>query len=407
MSVLRPEILVIGLDPAGLECALGAASARVGVVVVTQGPVAGRPSGGLDPLNRIRALGGQVIEGEGRFRDSRHFFVNGMTLAARRTVLALPAGVAPPPAIPGLAAVPRWSPGVAAQAVMVLSRGLKGPALAHAVRQEGHRAILVAPEGLLPDFDSEAVDALADHLRRSGVVLHNGMSLEGARVEVIPEGFLLHPPEGAPIGFSHIHVDAIAPPVLEGLALEVAGVVVEAGRPRCADGLRTTNPHVLALGATRSPLADPATARAEAGIALSHVLFRRAPQAALAQLPRLVQGPLTLLEAGMTQATMAQRPRATTRYYRVPLQGGGFLKAATDPRGRVLRVCVLARHAPGLAGPLLQILADQRPLAMLASLPLPALEEADAMAALGRLALAERLSGVGARMVMRLARLLG
>ncbi len=55
------------------------------------------------------------------------------------------------------------------------------------------------------------------------------------------------------------------------------------------------------------------------------------------------------------------------------------------------------RHAAPLAAPLPQCLKDQRSLADLADLSVPAQEEAQAVAALGRLALPERLLAPGTR----------
>ena len=411
MSLLRPDILVIGLDPAGLECALGAALARLPVVVVTQNQHRRAGLGGLDILNRIRALGGKVIEAEARFRDRHHVFVAGDTIAARRIVLALAAQPVTP-ALAGLEQAPRWAPGQAATSVLIVGSGAQAPAMAQAARAEGHRALLVTPEGLLPGFDAEAVDALGAHLRRAGIEIHEGIGVEGARVERCPEGFLLYPArtsvaQDAPIGFSHWCSPLEGLPPLDGLALEEASIAVRDGRPVTGAGLTTTNPRVLALGATRSPLADPATARAEAGLALAFMLARKNPERALAQLPRIVHGPLTLIEAGETEAGLAQRTPSGMRFYRQPLGGGGMLKVITDKQGRPLRIVALAQHAPGLMVPMLQRLADGRPLSDLASLPLPALQEADAVAALGRMALAEKLSTPGARLLLRLSRLLG
>lgn len=405
MSLLRPDLLVIGLDPAGIEAALGAAAARLQVVLVTQGASASGV-GGLNPLNRLRALGGRVIEGQARFRDPRHVFVENLTIAARRMVLALPA-CPQEPAIAGITAAPRWQAGVPARAVLVAGGGLESAALAAAARAAGHRAMILAPEGLLPGFDSEAVGALSEHLRRLGIELHTGEALAGGHVEPCPEGFLFHPPEAAPIGFSHWVPGLDAAPDLAGLALEEGGIALEGARPRSKDGITTTNARVLALGATRSSLAHPALASAEAGIVVAHVFLGASPAPALARLPRMARGPLTLIEAGLEEPALAERARASLRHYRQPVAGGGFIKAITDPAGRVLRLVVLAAHAPGLAGPLLGLLETRRPLVTLTGLPLPRLEDAEALPALGRQAAMEKLDSFGARLALLLARLLG
>lgn len=413
MPLLRPDILVIGLDPAGIECALGAALARVPVVLVTQNQaqvprneVHAPQIGGQNPLNRLRALGGRVIEGEARFRDHRHVFVGEYTIAARRIVLALAAESAPP-CVAGLEAAPQWQPGQPAPSVLVLGGNGRAPAIVHAARREGHRATLIAPGAMLPGFDSEAADALAGHLRRAGIALHEHFPLEHARVERCPEGYLLYPPEGPPIGFSHWHATLEAPASLESLMLHEAGIATRDARPVTGEGLGTTNSRILAVGATRSAMADGATARAEAALALANMLGRVDSARALAALPRIAHGPLNLIEAGESMAALEARAAAGLRYYRQPLAGGGMLKVVTDRKGRAQRVVVLARHAAGLAAPLLQLLADQRPLASLASLSLPALEEADSVAALGRMALAEKFATPGARMMLRLLRMLG
>lgn len=410
MSLLRPDLLVIGLDPAGIEAALGAAATRLQVVLVTQGGAA-QGEGGLNPLNHLRALGGRVIEGQARFRDARHVFVEGnslvegLTIAARRVVLALPAAA---PAVGlGFAQAPRWQAGGPARAVLIAGGGAESAAQAASARAAGHRAMILAPQGLLPGFDAEAVEALGDHLRRLGIELHAGEHLGGGHVEPCPEGSLFHPEEGAPIGFSHWLPGEEGAPDLSDLALEAGGIALEGPRPRLADGITTTNTRVLALGATRSALAHPALAGAEAGLVVGHVLLGAPLAKAASRLPRLARGPLGLIEAGLSEAALESHARASLRYYRQPVAGGGFLKAITDSSGRVLRFVVLAGHAPGLAGPLLDLLAGRRPLITLASLPLPRLEDAEALVALGRQAAMEKLDSFGVRLARRLARLLG
>lgn len=401
MALLRPDILVIGLDPAGVECALAAAAARLSVVLITQGQVGARLSGGLDPLKRFAALGGRLIDSQARFRDRRHVFVEGDTIAARRVVLALAAGHVVPP-VPGLQAAPRWTPGQAARSVLVFGAGGRAPAVAEAIRAQGARAAILAPARFLPGFDAEASAAMLLAMRRGAIDCRTDIVLEAAHVTPCPEGFLFYPPDAAPLGFSHWCSTIRAPTPLDALRLEEAGVAQENGLARCGDGFATTNPYVYAVGATRSAMADSMLARAEAGMALAVMLGLRADGAATSRLPKVAQGALSLIEAGQENTTPTRR-----RFYRQPLPGGGHLKVETDSKGRVQRFVVLGRHAAALAAPLQHLLEDQRPLAHLARLPLPAVDDVENLSALGVKALAETLSRPLPRLWMWLRRMMG
>lgn len=401
MALLRPDILVIGLDPAGVECALAAAAARLSVVLVTQGQQGPRLPGGRDPLRRLAALGATIIDSRARFRDRHHVFVDDKTIAARRIVLSLAAEHVTP-RVAGLENVPRWQPGMPARSVLVFGDGGLTPAVAEAVRAQGARACIITAGCWLPGFDADAAGALGLSLRREGIESFTGISLDEARVEPCPEGFLFHPRDAAPIGFSHWCSTLRGPASLADLTLEEAGVALENGYPRCGDGFATTNPLVFALGATRAPALDNTLARAEAGMALAVLMGLKADGAVSARLPKIAQGALTLIEAGPVEPSLRAR-----RFYRQPLAGGGHIKVETDRKGRVQRFVVLGRHAAGLAAPLQHLLETNGPLADLARLPLPALEEVDALSALGLKAVAEKLSHPMVRLWMWFRRALG
>jgi pyruvate/2-oxoglutarate dehydrogenase complex dihydrolipoamide dehydrogenase (E3) component len=424
----RPDICVIGTDPAGIEIAFGAAALGVPVVLVT-----GRSQETGDPaaLRRLRALGVRVIEAEPEFLDRRRLKTGEVTIRARRFVLALPEV---PPPLPFSGDGEMREPGLAAPAgksahLLVIGGGPKGIERALDARRAGTRVTLLSDGAILPGFDREAADILRAGLERAGVALREDVTLEGgviAREEGGRDQNVLTLEGGSgPLVFTHL-VNAsegfVLPASLKG---EKAGLRFKEGRLEIGSGLATSNRAIHAVGAAGGQPGFAHHRAAEVSAVLGAILFRRAAKHYPVLQTRIAladsnSGLPALAELGITESALAPRERAQHRFYRVALaeteaarasegvtRPVGHIKAITTASGQIRGVSILAADAPALIVPFQLAIAKGMRLADLAEIPIPAPGHAEAIGALARLALRDRLTAPSTKRMMRLLRLFG
>jgi pyruvate/2-oxoglutarate dehydrogenase complex dihydrolipoamide dehydrogenase (E3) component len=233
-----------------------------------------------DSAARFRDLGVDVYFGDGRFVGPTSLEVSGVRLEFRRAVIASGGSPALPP-IPGLeAAEPLTNETVFTltelpRRLAVIGAGPIGCELAQAFARFGSQVTLfdVVPR-LLPRDDADAAALLERVLRREGLRLELGTSLE--RVERLGRDRVLHfRREGAA---DSVRVDALLVAAgrvanVEGLGLEAAGVEFTPKGVRVDERFRTSNRRIFACGDVASKWQLTHAADAQARAVISHALF--------------------------------------------------------------------------------------------------------------------------------------
>ena len=127
-----------------------------------------------DSVARFRGLGVHVVEAEGRFIGPTRVSAGGLTIDARRVVLATGSAPAVPP-LPGLDQVPYLTNETVfelterPQHLIVLGGGPIGMELAQAFRRLGARVTVIEMVEVLGRDDPELARIVATALRREGV----------------------------------------------------------------------------------------------------------------------------------------------------------------------------------------------------------------------------------------------
>lgn len=317
---------------------------------------------------RLTALGVKVIAGEGRFRDRNSIQVGEHVIRARRFAIAT--GSRPrATGIPGLEDLAVLSEDTIAtltrrpERLIVLGGEPAAIALAQAMGRLGSAVTLIAPQGLLPGEDAEAVGLLRRALLREGVALHEeaailrGETRTKGRLRLILDGTPERIVEGTHLLSTARDADIAALDLeLGGLTRDDKGIVVNAG-------LRTGNRRVYAIGACAGGAAggrqEPHAADHHASLVLRRALFRQPAQIG-ATIPRIVESEPALASAGLSEAEARAKareirvlrwPYAESDRAQAERRSEGFVKLVTDRKGRILGATIVGSQAGELITP--------------------------------------------------------
>lgn len=355
----------------------------------------------MDSAERYRAMGVQVIKAEASFADARSVTAGGKLIKARRFVVA--SGSRPAvPTIPGLDQVPSFTNDTIfdleerPEHLIVVGGGAVGVELAQAYRRLGSEVTIVeAVERLLGREDPEMTAVIARALRREGVALKLGLSVE--RVEPLDDGRIAVVPAGgeAAIEGSHLLVAAGRRPTLEGLNLKAAGIRADQTGILVGRNLRTSNRKVYAIGdcvgGEESGGRFTHVANHQAGLVIRNALFGL-PVSPSQAIPRVVYTDPELAAVGIDEeaARAAKRPFRILRWAfadndRARAEGAnqGHVKAIVTLRGKILGCTIVGPGAGELIVPWVMAVSRGLKASDLAGLvyPYPTLSEATRSAA--------------------------
>jgi pyruvate/2-oxoglutarate dehydrogenase complex dihydrolipoamide dehydrogenase (E3) component len=413
---LRPDLCIIGAGAAGLSVAATAAALGVPAVLIERGAMGGdclnsgcvpskallaaaghvaasRAAGGFgvmlppasvdfdrvkahvratiaaiapnDSVARYRAMGVTVIEGSARFVGPRRLEAVGLTIEARRFVVATGALAAVPP-IDGLENVPFHTNETIFELdrlpphLLIIGGGPIGCELAQAFRRLGSAVTIVEGQRALAREDSEVADQLISHLRAEGIRIEEGVAIRNvsqASGEILVRG----EQNGTVAAFAgtHLLVATGRRPTVEGLGLEAAGVAFDPRRGITVDaGLRPSNRRIYAIGdcATGGTggLQFTHAANHHAGLVIRSAVFRLPARMDVAAIPRVTYTDPELATVGLTEAE-ARAAGHALRILRFPFAENdravatrataGLVKAVVDRRGRILGATILGREA--------------------------------------------------------------
>jgi len=315
-----------------------------------------------DSAERFRALGVDVIFGDGRFIDPESFEVDGRRLRAR--TFAIATGSRPAiPSIPGVESVPYLTSETifnlreAVPHLIVVGSGPIGSEMAQAFRRLGSNVTVVdiAP-AILPREDPDLAAIVFRQLQSEGVDYRLSASI--AKIERTPLGIrlLLREAGGAvqPVDATHLLLAAGRKANVESLRLDAAGVRVSDGRIALENGLTTTNPRIYVVGDAAGGHQFTHLAEHHAGIVLRHAIFRLKWTRPSAVVPRCTFTDPEFARVGLSE-TEAKNSGVDHRVYTFPLadidrartegETDGMAKVVTSPRGRLLGAAIVAPHA--------------------------------------------------------------
>jgi len=323
----------------------------------------------VDSAPRYRDLGVDVFLGEGRFTGRDAVMVGGQTLRFRRAVIATGARPAVP-AIPGLETTGYLTNETIfgltklPRRLMIIGAGPIGCELAQAFARFGS-AVTVIDKGahILPREDADAARIVERGMESHGVRLLHAASV--VRAEARGGERVIHVQIAGrteEIAGDELLVATGRVPNVEDLGLEAAGVTYSRHGVGVNDRLRTSNPHIFAVGDICSKYQFTHNADATARLVVANALFFGLGGGKVSSLvmPWATYTTPEVAHVGMTAAD-ATAAGIRVRTITVPLhdvdravldgQEDGFLrvhlKEGTD---RILGATLVAGHAGEMIG---------------------------------------------------------
>ncbi|NEY91244.1 dihydrolipoyl dehydrogenase family protein [Tabrizicola oligotrophica] len=406
MSLLKPDLCIIGAGAAGLSLAAGAVQMGASVVLVEGAEMGGdclntgcvpskallaagkaaeamRQAGpfGITPVQpeidfaavkdhlgrvisgiaphdsqgRFEALGVTVLRDWARFISPRELEVGGQTIRARRFVIATGSHAALPP-VPGLAAVPYLTNetifGLRDRPVhlLILGGGPAGMELAQAYRRLGSRVTVIEAARALGRDDPDCAAVVLEALRGEGVDIREGQDV--VRLRVIPEGVEAVLADGAVLTGSHLLVAAGRIPALERLDLAAGGVACTDKGVTVGATLRSvSNRRVYAIGDAAGGPQFTHAAAAHAGVVIRQVLLGL-PAKSAPRVPWVTYTEPELAQVGLTETEARAAFGDRLHVLRTGFAGNDRARAELKAEGLVKVMVVRGRPVgASIAGP--------------------------------------------------------
>jgi pyruvate/2-oxoglutarate dehydrogenase complex dihydrolipoamide dehydrogenase (E3) component len=463
---LKPEICVIGGGPGGLSVAAAAAAFDFSSVLIEKGPMGGeslnrgsipaqaliaaaeranavrtsaqfgiktgrftvdfaavnayarRVVGALAPnaaRERLAGLGVNVIAAEAHFTDPRTVFAGGVTIRARRFVIAT--GSSPIiPAIPGLLGVPYLTEETifglseTPRHLIVVGAGPVGLELAQAFRRLGSEVTVVESAMPLSGADPEAAAVVLGALVREGVKLRTGVAIEKVCRALGKVQVGLAAPEGMEtIEGSHLLIAAGRRPNVEELNLDAAGVLTTPRGITLDAYMRTTNKRIYAAGDVAGGPNSTHLAYYHAGLVVRHALFGTPVKINHESIPWVTFTDPELAHVGLLEQE-ARVHSCVIRVLRWPYRENdrahvdgatdGHIKVVTDRNGLILGATIVGSHAAESIAPWTLAISQKLNIRALAGMvvPYPTYAEVGKRAAITYFT--QGLTTLGARRIM-------
>jgi len=319
-------------------------------------------------VQRFEGKGGRFIRGSARVTGAATVEVQGETISARRAlVLAAGARAWVPPMFE---AVPHWTnrEAIAAEvlpsSLLVIGGGAIGLEIGQAVGRFGTQVTIVEmADRLVAPEEPEASELIEDIVRREGMAVHTGASIE--RVEPSGDGgATVHLAGGTALSGDRMLVTTGRRSDLAGLGVGALGLD-EGARGIPVDGRMRVQPGVWAVGDITGKGAFTHVAMYQARLCVADILGDPLPEADYRALPRVTFTDPEIGSVGLTEAqaraqggdvtVLSESIAASTRGW--IHRGEGFVKlVAADgllvgatsmgpTGGEVLGLLALAVHA--------------------------------------------------------------
>ena len=313
-----------------------------------------------DSVERFSGLGAQVIQEAGSFQDKRTVIAGDFEIRARRFVIATGSSAALPP-ISGLDAVSYLTNETIFELqelpshLIIIGGGPIGMEMAQAFRRLGSQVTVIEAFTPFAKDDPEAAAIVLKQLESEGIEI-----LSSARVERVEQSdakitALVSLGETSKnISGSHLLVAAGRKPVLEGLALDKAGIDADPRGIKVSRTLLTTNKRVFAIGDVTGGLQFTHMANYQAGIVIRRALFKLPAKVETNAIPWVTYTDPELAQVGLSEAD-ALKQNKKIRILRWPYaendraiaerQIKGHIKVITDSKGRILGATIVGLNA--------------------------------------------------------------
>ena len=390
MSVLTPDLCVIGGGAGGLAVAAGAVQMGASVVLIERGAMGGEclnagcvPSKSLiaaanlarrargggelgiefaapaidfaaigasierviarlaphDSTERFEGLGIIILRAEARFVNSYTVRAGGADICARRFVIATGSSPAIPP-IPGLNAVRYFTNETAfanrasLRHLVVIGGGAVGVELGQAYRRLGTEVSIIDAQPLLWQEDPELAAILAETLRAEGARLYPSSTITEVERDG-DSGIAVLLANGERIAGSHLLVAAGRRPNTAALDLATAGIASTRHGITVDTRLRTSNRRVYAIGDVAGGPHFTHAALYHAGIVIRNALFRLPAAVDYRALPRVIYSDPELATVGLREATARDAYGDKIRVLRWPFTENDRAQTERDTAGMV------------------------------------------------------------------------
>ena len=410
-DILTPDLCIIGAGSGGLSVAAAAAAMGVSVVLIERGEMGGDclnfgcvPSKALiaaahaahtfrgagrfgirsvepqvdfagvrahirsvkaaiapnDSQARFEAMGVRVIRANARFTSPESVDAGGLTIRARRFVVAT--GSSPAPlALEGIDLVrPLTNESVfdldhLPTRLIIIGAGPIGIELAQAFRRLGSEVTILEAGKALPQIDPEMSEPALSQLRQEGVILRENAKI----LKVEPRGtgvrvFLPGPTMDETLDGSHLLIAAGRRPNVDGLGLEPAGVKFGKSGIIVSRQLRSSNRRVYAIGDVAGQGQHTHLANYQAGLVLRATLFRQSAKMRPQIVPSVIFSDPEIATIGINEVQAREQFRHI-RVLRWPFSENdraqteratqGLIKVITDKRGLILGVGICGAKA--------------------------------------------------------------
>lgn len=377
----------------------------------------------VDSVERLAALGIEVVKGSTRFTDATTLAVGDRQIRPQTIVLALGGDPIIPP-IPGLGEAGYFTAETILDNtrklthLLVVGADAEAVAMAQIHARLGAQVTLVPQGWALAGFDMEPASILKQALAEDGVRILDGASVRAVQPRSQGIGAEVEFGDGRSemLDLSHILVAGGLSPSLEGLGLEAARLRPVRGQPgRFTTGAlgQTSNGRVRVSGLAAG--IDQWQHALSHGRSVVEALVLGAPRHQPGAMPRLVLTEPALAQIGrLPEDTGKLSPGHAL--YRINLAendlvrarsgAAGLIKVLANPKGRIVGASVVGDGAAELAGVLALAMDQGLALEALAELPLPHPSLMNSLVSLAENRLASRAVSSFARRRGALKRLL-
>lgn len=313
-----------------------------------------------DSQERFEGLGVRVIRAPAKFAGPDVVESDGVSVRARRFVVATGSRPAMPP-IPGLDSVPYltnetlFDNGERPDHLLVIGGGPIGIEMAQAHRRLGARVTVVEADRFMPREDAEITTLLRDRLTGEGLDIIEGATVKALQKDGAGIAATVDKNGETTIVASHILVATGRTPQVDGLDLDKAGVEYGPRGISVDDRLRTTNRKIYAIGDVAGGPQFTHVAGYQAGIVIRNALFRLPAKVDYRALPWVTYTDPELARIGLTEAEARERHGDAVSVVRTPVadvdrartdgRTEGTIKIVVGKRGTILGATILGDHA--------------------------------------------------------------
>lgn len=313
-----------------------------------------------DSQERFEGLGVEVIRTTARFVGPQEVAGDGVSVRARRIVIATGTTAALPP-IEGLDTTPYLTNDSifdlkeCPDHLLIIGAGAIGTEMAQAHRRLGAKVTMVEAFRFLSKEDPEISAMLRDRLIAEGIeIIENALVKRIGKAGESIEAVIDKDGERS-INASHVLIATGRSPQTKDLDLEKAGVAFDAKGITVDRRMRTTNRKIFAIGDVAGGPHFTHAAGYQAGIVIRNALFRLPAKVDYSAFPWVTFTDPELAHIGMNEAQAREKHGDGIRAIRTPFseldraradgKTDGVIKIVVDKRGRILGVTILGDHA--------------------------------------------------------------